>query len=365
MGRRLAAIIFLIAAIAGIAFPCAQVRAASGIAIGVNVPEIVWKSPQDQNEEFSQIAQAQVGSIRVGWTEPQSRMIPILQAAKARNICVLIVFQAAFSGTPRPKSRQVTHPTFGMSQIQFDATRQRVDDILSAVAQTGVAIDGLEFENEIDMAGFNGDLPVNDNGKGFYIQDLAQAPPDVAQRVAAGFKLYGDALRLVRTEVSSHPTLNGTPIISAGLAGAEKSWSISSGVSSLSFDLALKLLAANGVFQLSDGFGLHVYSGLFPAVGSVAKSLSITSQALKICGSNAVGRLPCWITEYGSHLDAQDCDRGASIRGQLVGAFDQMALGLGQSRIRALYFFSWAQTDGSALFRCGSLSATGHVFTGH
>jgi hypothetical protein len=131
-------------------------------------------------------------------------------------------------------------------------------------------------------------------------------------------------------------------------------------------------MKANGIDQLVDAYGVHVYpwsDGPGQPGPAANRSARLEQFSLAECGSLRQGR-PCWITEWGFKYQDQSCppsDEASHIAlvKEMMGDFRK---DVAQGRVTGLFYFawnsdSWQKTLGGPwnLDRCGEPTQSGRL----
>ena len=258
------------------------------------------------------------------------------------------------------------HP---LSSLDPELFRTYFQTNLDKLEANGVQLAAIEMGNEINWAAFNAEFPVPGNGKGVLsLDDLYHHDPE-GQQIAKGYLQYLKILAVAK-DIRDHSKLNRhTPILTAGLMDAEAGdIPASRRVEAVSFSATLDFMRANGLDQLVDGYGIHVYPNSNPATPAAKRWEALEQETfVKECRplGSTEGK-PCWITEWGIQNMDKSCpphenDRLLVIR-QVRDIFYQYVQ---QGRIRGLFYFTWGsdakQPDPYSVYRCGALTQSGRL----
>ena len=225
----------------------------------------------------------------------------------------------------------------------------------------GVTFAALELGNEINWTAFNGDFPIPGEGRIFGSNDLSTDPE--ARQVANGFSAYLQTLRVLK-DIRDHSRLNrATPIVSAGLsdpgfAGPRPG----SKLDAVTIGATIDYLRGNGLDRLVDAYGVHTYPS--PRSSAAARLALLEHDTLAECRPSRQGK-PCWLTEWG--LPAENAAGCAGDDASQAALITELAADFGQferqGRLAALFYYAWTD-DKYGLYRCGRLSAGGHLAIG-
>lgn len=346
----------LIAALALAGPSAAEERAV----VGVNRANLAWSPAPVRDAVPRAIAAAGIPAVRVGWREPRPVMEEILAAARRDGLALLIVFnfdEPAREPGPPPAARP------GDSSRGFTASPRlsRVSperfgawfrSALPSIEASGARVVALQVGNEMNWAGFNGDLPLPTPGVAW--EGLEEMPTDTRVAYEEGIRRYVAALREARAALRERPALAAVPLVTGGLAWADPVWIGRTGGSALAPKAATRHLAALGAFAVADGVGNHAYQPFGPAVADPRAALR---SAWAHCATPLVGGHPCWVTEFGGAAAPGDaCDTREPRRVAQIGAAAAVAAELGPRRVAGLFFYDWDESPVRSLVRCGQVS---------
>lgn len=236
--------------------------------------------------------------------------------------------------------------------------RKELQQALQRIDALGVRLVAVEPGNEINYAGYNGDLAV-------YRKPGARTPRSIAElreraRFERGLDNYVKALEISRSELRNTVHSRDAAIISAGLSDMSAAEADRRGMERLDPGEFVALLRQRGIDSLVDAYGIHIYPGrkAAPAISARVRSL------LDFCRTAATGK-SCWVTEWGIANKARSCpvddrSRGEAIRvmratfGELIDA----------GRLTAAYYYDWDTEPSYSLWRCGKLSPAGAAAIG-
>ena len=353
---------------------CTAAARASTVVVGINMTNPRWLSVADQNAMLDQMQAAGVRVIRCGIT-PDDKGVDFAKRALARGIKIelLVGFGGYLPGAPtRPYQPAVWpgmwsgHP---LSYADPDQFRTYFQSILDKLDAQGITLAGFELGNEINWTAFNPEFPLPGEGKHVLSLDDLYHDPEGMQ-IAKGYRQYLKLLAVLK-DVRDHSKLNAkTPIISAGLIDAEQGDLAGSKVDAAAFSATIDFMRANGLDDLVDGYGIHLYPNPNPKTPEDKRLTPLEQQTFdKECqpAGSAIGK-PCWITEWGVPNTDTSCppnetDRTLVVQ-QLVDLFHQYAQ---QGRLGGMLMFTWNSSPGEthvdrmAVFRCGELTKPGQL----
>jgi hypothetical protein len=235
--------------------------------------------------------------------------------------------------------------------------------MLEKLEAAGVRLAAIELGSEINTSGYNGDIPVPGSKRVLGLTDLNNPHDTEAAAIAAGYRQYLKIMAALK-ELRDRSKLNQrTPLLSAGLVGVAvkaQSWNAGLAVSLLD---SIAFWRQNGLDQLVDGYGLHVYPDA-DAHRSAAVRIASMEQTLFAPCTRAK---PCWLTEWGIGNGDQACPAQETQRRQVIGvlrsAFKHF---VDEGRLHALIYYAWVGVPGKridswAIWRCGGLTEAGKL----
>lgn len=328
----------------------------SAVVAGVNS----WYTPPNMSEEdmVKQLADNGVKTIR-------SSLFPnsadfIIKAYQHGIGTVAIVYP--HTGSPAKKKR--SWADVPLSELKPQEFTDGFKPILDELEAANVRLTAIEFGNEINTSGYNGDIASPGSGRVLGIRDLNNPDDAEARPIAAGFQVYLKVTAALK-DLRDRSQLNkDTPILSGvsgdwGLPGPQ-SWGKQLGVS---VPDAIEFLRQNGMDKLVDGYAVHVYPS-----GDPHRSVSMRVASLEqyVFGECKQGGKPCWLTEWGFPNPSQSCPINDATRTQVIEAqrraFQQFVQ---QGRLAAIIYYTWSapetKPDPMAIFRCGALTRAGRL----
>jgi hypothetical protein len=235
--------------------------------------------------------------------------------------------------------------------------------MLEQLEAAGVPLTVMEFGNEINTSGYNGDIPMPGSGRVLGLADLNNPKDPEGPAISSGFRNYLHVMEALK-DVRDRSNLNETtPILLAGLADwglpSAKAWDAKTGVS---LPDTIEFLRQNGLDKLVDGYGVHVYPTGDPHATVPARMAELEKKKIiSECRRNK----PCWLTEWGIP-NGQSCPIDDGSRTQAIEAerkaFEPLVR---QGRLAAIIYYTWSGTpakiDPMGVFRCGALTDAGKV----
>lgn len=253
-----------------------------------------------------------------------------------------------------------------LSQLNLSLFEKHFKHIVKSLDDMQISIPMLEVGNEINWAGYNGDLPILKQGRIF--QTIDELGP-YKDQIYNGFRRYESALRIVRRELNESRLQKNTRVISAGLVSAGSvepltPWFMRSGGTILSVPLVNRIYDELGISKLVDGRGIHIYptTQIKPkSVDSFNVIKNIVDKAASQCSPSGE---PCYVTEWGFNAKDYGGCVGDDPREKLFRDF------LSALSCRGNYYGAWVFTwtaledinnDKKAIYRCGRTASFGRA----
>jgi hypothetical protein len=349
--------------------PAAHPALAASVLMGVNTVGVDRLNEQQRDALIHLLRQDGVKTIRTGFGEKYSSFIV---KAYENGISSIVIIYPTYGGTGQhtrisDPSRGLTWTQAALSDADPDGFRAWFHPRFTTIEAAGVRLAAIELGNEINSAGFNGDfVPSLASGRQLGIADLNNPRDDEGRTIAAGYRAYLRVLAVVK-DVRDHSKVNQrTPLISAGLAtsglpGKKPGWKLD-GVSVAD---TIAFFRQNGIDNLVDGYGVHVYPSNDPTRTVAQRLDTLNADGFAMCGLQ--GGKPCWLTEWGLTNSIELCPIDDSRRAHMIeimrGAFQQLAQ---QGRLAGMIYYSWSGRPGvkeshEAIFRCGALTDAGKL----
>ena len=331
----------------------------ANVIVGVNVFDEGMTSQKEQDAELQQLSDAGVKVVRTGLGK--SSMYFITEAFK-RGIGTIAIVYPFYGSKAQPKGSWSRVP---LSEVKPEEFQAWFKPMLEQLDATGVHLTAIEFGNEVNTAGYNGDIPKPGSGRILGIADLNNSQDPEGSAIAQSLRVYLQLMATLKQMLQTSSANRATPILSAGLADwglpGPKSWNNTVGVS---IPDTIAFLRQNGLDQLADGYGVHVYPSSDPRTRLAARAAQLSQNIFAACKT---GTKPCWLTEWGVSNPGHTCPNPDDNRVQVIKdqreAFTAFA---SQGRLAAIIYFPWtgfpgAPVDPNAIFRCGQLSNSGKL----
>ena len=343
----------------------AQTVRIAPLVVGVNVPGVQHMSEAQQDALIGQLQQNGVKTVRTGISEEFTRFIIRAYEHGIGSIVIIYPTQASTNGQMRPADKSVglqwaERPITAADPVKFKAW---LASRLESLEAAGVRLTAFELGNEINGPFFNGDfLPAQASGRVLGISDLNNPNDPEGCAIAASYLAYLQILAVLK-EMRDHLKLNQTtPIISAGLAdGGLPGKKPGQRLDGVSIPATLEFLRQNGLDELVDGYGVHIYPGGDPnkPVSQLIDQLNRDPFSVYTAGK------PYWVTEWGFNNNDTTCPLDDGIRMKLVGTMrNALQHFADQRRLAASIYYSWGGhpgETGSTIFRCGALTDAGKL----
>jgi len=359
-----------------IAYAASSTRA-EDVVLGMDLKPVLRYTPEQQQQLLEDLHAAHVPAIRT-WVANDSSY-DFIRSANALGIkielTVPIVFRTEATKRAAVKDAPTMYPSFPLSAADPVQTAAGFDTQLARLEEMGITFVAFEVGNEQNNASFNGDFAIHDlqepgTRKNMSVDDLKHDPE--GQVIAAGYKQYVKVLAALK-EVRDRSKLNRrTPLLLGGLAdtGDETVWPRAR-VSAASIGGSIRLLREYGLDQIVDAYGIHTYpwtNGPGQPGPSANRKARLEKYALSECRPAGQGK-PCWVTEWGfQNKDLTSCPSNESDRSILVRELmSDFRPYVQQGRVVGLLYYVWGrdawakQEDPYAVFRCGTLTQSGHL----
>ncbi|RXH54142.1 hypothetical protein [Granulicella sibirica] len=347
---------------------------AQEMVVGVNVVNPLRASLADQNTLLGQLKAAQVHVIRCGISNDDKGIDFAKRAAAAGMHIQLIIGPEYAPGSPSRAYDPAKFPSMWgghpLSSADPELSKTAFQHLFESLDTNGIALAGVELGNEINWAAFNPEFPLPGEGKILSLDDLTHNPE--GKLIAKGFLRYIEILTALK-EVRDHSRVNkNTPIISAGMVGAEDGAKLYNDKKEdmVSLSATIAFLRVHGLDSLVDAYGIHSYPSSTQPGNAVAKAQRLgrlNSVDLAECrAKGAKDGKPCWITEWGFPNSDLSCPAKEANRTLLVEELrGDFAVAVAQHRLAGIDYFSWDSdpwsktTDADSVYRCGALTESG------
>jgi hypothetical protein len=345
---------------------------ADGVTVGVNVVHPQNMSVEQQNAMLRDLKAAGVHVIRTG-IATDDKSLDFVQRVYAQDIKIewIVGLQYRPDAPMRPwRPKEFPGMWAGppLSSADPDRFRAYFQPLVDKLESMGITLSGLELGNELNMAAFNPEFPLPDQGKQFGLDDLHHDPE--AQQIAKGYLQYLKVLSVLK-DIRDHSKLNQyTPILTAGFGAYEApegSFGKGSTPDMLSVNATLDFMRANGLDKLVDAYAVHVYPWA-NAPGEPAAAAGRRSRLAKYVLSEcrpagSPGGKPCWVTEWGFKNNDTSCPVHETDQVTLIeemrNDFSQYAE---QGSLAGLLYYAWVDTaENFGVFRCGALTQSGRL----
>lgn len=350
---------------------------ASDFIYGVNLANPMHASPAERAELVDQLAKAGVKVVRASLTDASGNIndqaMVFAKSLAAQGIELDLMLWPKFKhDAPRRPYSPVRYPGMWggapLSAADADLSEVFFQDVFNKFDAAGIKLVSVELGNEVNGADFNPDFPLAASGRVFDLHDLASVPE--AEQVARGYLQYLKVMQRLK-KVRDHASLNrGAALISAGLTNTGPTGQSVTGRDGVSIAATIAFWRENGLDQLVDGYGVHIYpDGRAPndPVATQARLADMEQNAISVCSVSENGR-PCWITEWGFKNIDDSCPPKEGRRTALVQQFRNMISDLSsQYRIKSAMYFVWnsdpwaKSIDPYSVYRCGALTNPGRV----
>ena len=335
------------------------------------VNPVLGFSEADQNAQLANMKATGVRVIRFGVEGDVDKNVDFLKRANAQGIKAVLILHGKYAADApiRPyRAKEFPGMNAGppFSTLSPELCQRYFEEVLDKLDSNGVALAGLEFENEINMAGNNPDFRLPGEGRVLGLNDLYH--DGEGQQVAKGYLQYLKGLAALK-QVRDHSRLNQrTPLLPTSLVEIvqEGPWPTRKNYDGVSAGATMAFFRANGLDKLVDAYNLHTYpwaddpGGKASAIHRLRRLQQYVEPLCSAAGS-ATGK-PCWITEWGFTNDSKACPSDEKARALLVqemmGDFGQLVK---EKRLTGLIYYSWIGEARFDVYRCGGLTQSGRL----
>lgn len=344
------------ALVAGAMVLLTALSGASAAELGFNRVNLGWKKPDERQDVIDAMKRSGVASVRLSLSAPVEPSLDAVRAAHAAGLRVLLEISLnnrAFypDGTERRSAKGKSFDVYRLSDLDPERYRTVLRQTLAELDRLGVELVGIEPGNEINWAGYNGDLAVSTDAK------VAPTKSDPA-KVADGLARYVDIVRVTREEMAASRLNKNAKLISAGLSDMPVPFSRRIGLEIVPAPDWTARMQALGLDALVDAYGIHVYPG---STGTRARRDGLVREALSFCGPDGAGK-PCWITEWGVANTSPRCPVDDKVRAAQVEQVRSIIdADIAAGRVEAAYYFDWDSETPYSVWRCGGLSSAGRA----
>jgi hypothetical protein len=335
---------------------------AANVIIGTNITGAQNLSEQQQDALIEQLRQNGVTTVR---TAIGDKFTHLIIRAYQRGIGAVVGISPNIVGSD--EHTRPAYPALGLwaqrpiTDADPGKFRAWLTTQLAPLEAAAVHLTAFELGNEINGPYFNADfLPSQASGRVLGLSDLKNPNDPEGRAISASYKVYLQVMKVLKN-VRDHSRSNRTtPIISAGLAdGGLPGKKPGQKLDGVSIPATIEFLRENGLDQLVEGYGVHVYpdgSALGPASALID---GMNKDAFAMCTSAK----PCWLTEWGFGIPSKTCPVNDQTQ---VTAVNHLRSALKyfaqQGRLAASIVYTWNyEGDEDDIFRCGSLIGSGKL----
>ena len=349
----------IIPALAGLMLACGAWAgiAADAAEIGFNRVNLGWQKPPERQKVIDEMKASGVVSVRLSLSAPVDPSLDAVRMAHEAGLRILLEISLNNpdfypEGTKRRAAKGRSFDAYRLSDLDPERYRTVIRDALAKLDAMGIGVVAIEPGNEINWAGYNGDLTVSFGKPGSPIKAANPAQVD------RGLDRYVGILRVTREEMQASKLNRDAKLISAGLSDMPVPFSRRVGLEIVPPADWTARMQKLGLDALIDAYGIHVYPG---SSGTRARRDGLVREALSFCGADRAGK-PCWITEWGVANTSPTCpiedNRRAILVDQVRAIIDR---DIQAGRVAAAYYFDWDSTTPYSVWRCGGLSSAGRA----
>lgn len=328
---------------------------ASAAEIGLNRVNLGWQKPAERQSIIDEMKKSGVVSVRLSLSapvEPSLDAVRIAHEAGLRILLEISLNNRAFypDGTKRRSALGKSFDAFRLSDLDPERYRTVIRAALATLDSEGIELVAVEPGNEINWAGYNGDLAVS-------LRKDSSETGDAA-RISKGLDRYVDIIRVTHEELQASRLNRDAKLISAGLADMPIPFSRRIGLAIIPAPEWTAQMQKRGLDEFVDAYGIHLYPG---GTHTPASRDGLVRDVLSFCGTDNAGK-PCWITEWGVANTSPTCpiqdDKRKVLIDQVRAIIDR---DIKAGRVTAAYYFDWDSTTPYSVWRCGGLTAAGEA----
>jgi hypothetical protein len=340
---------------------------AAAVTVGVNVVGPDQLNEQQQDALLKQLIDNGVKIIRTGLGSDKS--IDFVMRAFSRGVSTIAIVYPTYGASGarfRPANAPGGMPwkVEALSDANPDGFSHWFTPVMERLDAGGVRLTAIEFGNEINSPGYNGDFPTDVTSRTLGLADLNNPNDAEGHAVAASYLAYLKVLGSLKTVRDASKLNKSAPIISAGLAdfGLPRSKPGSKN-DAVSIPDTLAFTKNNGLDNLVDGYGVHVYPSGDPHASLSSRRDQLDHDIFAACKQ---GTKPCWLTEWGFTSNDWTCPIKEDLRTTLVAEMRKlMKESADQNRLAGAIYYSWTGMPGNqsgwSIFRCGALTDAGKL----
>ena len=325
----------------------------------MNRVNIAWVEPEKRRLILETMVRNGVGLVRLSLTPPVAASIDAVRIAHELGMAILLEIPLSYAHFyPAGVQKRLGHgrvwDIYPLSMIDPKRVRRVVRRSLIRLDSLGVSLAAVEPGNEINWAGYNGDL---------HVRVTAGAPMSwvtggLHSRTAfeAGLTNYVALVQMIKEELSAIRRFRRTKLVSAGLAHMPMRFAARMGAEYVSPNETAALLRSRGIERFIDAYGTHFY-----ASARTEGRLARINDALRLCLTPADGK-PCWVTEWGIANPSKACPLDDRDRTQTMAEIRTLLERRMATRsISAAFYFDWDKSETYSVWRCGELSEAGKL----
>ena len=377
-----------LAALAG-AWACHAVRlAAFGMALSVVTPtgsaqardvlrgvdfvHPLQFSVADQDSKLAELQSLGVRVIRFGlYDKDEEKNVDFIKRAHAHGVAAVLILHGLYAPEAplrpyRPQEFPGMWPGPPLSYLDPARSAQYFRELLEKLESDGIALAGMELENEINMAGNDPDFRLPGEGRVLGLADLTQDPE--GREVAKGYLQYLKVLAALK-EARDHSKLNQhTPLLPTSLVDIEQEgpWPTPKPYDGVSVGATMAFFRAHGLDTLVDAHNLHTYpwsDSPGDKAAAIHRVRRLEGLVDPICSPSGK---PCWITEWGFSYADKSCSgpeetAHTQLVQEMMGDFRRLAQ---EGRLAGLIYYSWTGDTQFDVDRCGGLADSGKAALG-
>jgi hypothetical protein len=326
---------------------------------GMNRVNLAWMPPPARQKILDAMADHGIDLVRLSLTPPFEASIDALRIANQNGMRILLEIPLSNkdfypSDAVKRSGQGRIWDIYRLSEIDPNAFRQVFRDALRRIESLGITLLAVQLGNELNLAGYNGDLHV-------YARDnlrTARSRAELTNRSAfeRGIEKYVAILQIVREEIEDSSVNRQAKIVSAGISDMGVADADRRGMERLDAKEFMTIVQAAGIENHIDAYGVHVYpshKGSKEARGAHVRSI------LSFCDASSKGK-PCWITEWGIANPSERCPLNDKNREEVIrevrSRFEPL---IRNGRLSMVFYFDWDSDTPYSVWRCNTLTPAG------
>jgi len=339
---------------------------------GVDFVHPLQFSAADQDRKLAELQSLGVRVIRFGvYDKDEEANVEFIKRAHAHGVAAVLILHGLYAPEAplrpyRPQEFPGMWPGPPLSSLDPARSARYFQEFLEKLESDGIALAGVELENEINMAGNDPDFRLPGEGRVLGLADFTKDPE--GREVAKGYLQYLKVLAALK-EARDHSKLNQhIPLLPASLVDIEQEgpWPTPKPYDGVSVGATMAFFRAHGLDTLVDAYNLHTYpwsDSPGDKAAAIHRLRRLEGLVDPICSPSGK---PCWITEWGFSYAGESCSgpeetAHTQLVQEMMGDFRRLAQ---EGRLAGLIYYSWTGDPQFDVDRCGELADSGKAALG-